>query len=168
MLIHLVDPELRDQVNRDKDEEEHRPRRVPDRYWRNESSLELETRGWGELPVPCSDQLPPPVQPPDYDFEFFWQHLASNSSPANLASLRLLMENMTYLLSGTDDFAERLALANEDTELYNSFREDRARHDQELQELYDQLTAMQELQGNEDEQEERTRGARGRRAGASD
>ena len=168
MLIHLIYPELLGQTDRDEDEEEHRPRRMPDPSWRNEFGLELETHGRDELPVPRSNQHPPQVEPPDYDLEFFRQRLASNPSAANLASLRLLMENMNYLLSGTHDFAERLVLANDDTILYNSLREDRARHDHELQELYDQLTAMQELQGNGDEQEGHTRGARGRQAGATD
>lgn len=106
--------------------------------------MELETHGRDELPAPRLNQHPPQVEPPDCDLEFFQQRLASDPSPANLASFRMLMENMNYLLSSTHDFAERLALANDDTELYNTLREDRARHDHELQELYDRLTAMQE------------------------
>ena len=162
--------ELLGEADRDEDEEDQRPKRPPERSWRNEFGLKLKTRRQEELPAAHSDETPSPVQPPDYDLELFRQRPAGNPPSASLASPRLLMGNINYLLSGTLDFAECLALASGGMAHYNNLREDRARRDHELQELYDQLIAMQDLQGDPDEHGhgEQTRGARSRCAGVTD
>ena len=56
---------------------------------------------------------------------------------------------MTYLLSGTLDFVQRVAIAIGDKAHYNNLKQYRQRRTRELQELYDQLTTLQELHAND-------------------